>query len=116
MIRNGRKLMGLAVVAGLLLGAGQALGQTQFRSLSGTVVDQHREPLKGAVVEVENLGDMQVQSFLTDAAGHYSFKRLDGGADYSYWAQYRGHKSRSRTLSKFSAKMAPVVTLVIKLE
>ena len=115
-IREARKQIGLALAAGLVLWAGPACAQPSFRHLSGTVVDPQHEPLKGAVVEVENLGDKSVQSFLTDQAGHYDFKRLDGNADYSFWAQYRGHKSRTRSLSKFSSKMTPVVTLTIKLE
>jgi hypothetical protein len=103
-------------LAGILLCSVQASAQTQFRSLSGTVTDAQHEPLRGAVVEVENLGDQDVQSFLTDKSGHYNFKRLDGNTDYSFWATYRSHRSRSRTISKFNSKTGMVVNLAIKLD
>ena len=92
------------------------MAQTQFRSLSGTVTDKQHEPLRGAVVEVENLGDQEVQSFLTDKDGRYNFKRLDGNTDYSFWATYRSHRSRTRGISKFNGKSAVVVNLTIKLD
>ena len=102
--------------AGCLLCSVQTLAQTQFRSLSGTVTDKQHEPLRGAVVEVENLGDQEVQSFLTDKDGRYNFKRLDGNTDYSFWATYRSHRSRTRGISKFNGKSDVVVNLTIKLD
>ncbi len=87
-----------------------------YRSLSGKVTDQHHEPLRGAVVEIQNDDDKAVQSFLTDRAGHYSFQRLSANTDYTYWATYRGHRSKSHNLSKFNAKTADVTDLEIKLD
>ena len=99
-----------------LLLAAPARAQNTYRNLSGTVSDQHHEPLAGAVVEVQNAGDNTVISYITDKAGHYEFRRLNSGADYNFWATYRSHRSKSEYLGKFNSKTAPVVNLEIKLE
>ena len=92
-------------------------GQDPTRTLTGTVVDRQHEPLRGAVVQLQNqAGAGTVISYITGADGAYTFKRLDPGTDYKFWAAYRGHKSRSKTLSHFDMKPNKVVTLVIKLQ
>ena len=103
-------------ITGCLLFAASALAQNTFRTLSGTVSDQHHEPLAGAVVEVQNVADNTVISYITDKAGHFEFRRLNSGADYNFWATYRTHRSKSEYLSKFNSKTAPVTNLEIKLE
>ncbi len=110
-----RLSMAVCAAAWLLL-ATSGPAQNTFRNLSGTVFDQHHEPLAGAVVEVQNAGDSTVISYITDKAGHYEFRRLNSGADYNFWATYRKHRSKSQYLSKFNSKTAPVVDLEIKLE
>ena len=106
----------VVVAASLLCCGSLGSAQNTFRTLSGTVKDQHNEPLSGAVVEVQNDGDKTVVSFITDKTGHYEFRRLNGGADYYFWATYRQHRSSSHYLSKFNSKTGDVVDLVIKLE
>jgi len=106
----------VAVFAALLLCSASSLAQNTFRTLSGTVTDQHHEPLSGAVVEVQNDGDKTVISYITDRAGHYEFRRLNSGADYNFWATYRQRRSNSHYLSKFNSKATPVVDLTVKLE
>ena len=105
-----------AMAAIVLFCSAPAPAQNTFRTLSGTVTDQHHEPLRGAVVEVENDGDKTVISYITDKTGHYQFRRLNSGADYNFWATYRQHRSESHYLSKFNSKTAPVVDLTVKLE
>ena len=116
-LRRPLRLLGLTVCAvACLLFAVSAHAQNTFRTLSGTVSDQHHEPLAGAVVEVQNVGDNTVLSYITDKAGHFEFRRLNSGADYNFWATYRTHRSKSEYLSKFNSKTAPVANLEIKLE
>ena len=93
-----------------------APAQNTFRDLSGTVTDQHHEPLSGAIVEVQDDANKTVMSYITDKTGHYDFHRLSSRTDYYFWATYRQHRSDSHYLSEFNSKTAPVVNLTIKLE
>jgi len=111
-----RRAVPVGVVAGWLLVAGAAWGQMTPRSLTGTVVDGAHEPLRGAVVQVENVKTESVVTLLTDRAGHFSFKRLVSGTDYKYFATYRGHRSKTRRLGMFDSKADETVSLTVKLE
>jgi len=64
------------------------------KNLSGTVTDHQHEPLKGAVVQVENDVTMGVVSYITSRDGKYSFKRLDGDTDYRLWSTSVGTNPR----------------------
>jgi hypothetical protein len=86
------------------------------RSLSGTITDNHHEPLKGAVVEIQNDDDKSVISFLSDAAGHYEFKRINSSGDFTFWATYRGHRSKTHAISKFNSRLTETVNLEINLD
>lgn len=85
------------------------------RNLSGTVTDAQHEPLRGAVVQLENDASEQVTSYITDRAGHFQFKRLDGGSDYTFWATYRSARSKSKHLSMFDTNLSPSTNLTVKL-
>jgi hypothetical protein len=111
-----RRLASVGTAAALLLLAGAAWGQMTPRSLTGTVVDGANEPLRGAVVQVENVKTESVVTLLTDRTGHFSFKRLESGTDYKYFATYRGHRSRTRRLGMFDSKADETVSLMIRLE
>ena len=102
----------LAVV--LCVPSGHA--QDTPRDLSGTVTDQHHEPLRGAIVTLENESTQAILTYVTDKTGHYNFKRISGNTDYRFYATYRGHQSSKKSLGMFDSKTAPVVDLEIKLE
>ncbi len=106
------------VAACLMLGALSAVAQvpTQatIRTLSGQVTDTSHEPIRGAVVELRNEGSNEVVTYLTDANGHYEFKRLDGNADYDVWVVFRGLHSPTRSISKFDSHMAKVINFTVR--
>ena len=64
-------------VAAIVLSTSSLQAQYERRNLSGIVVDRHHEPLRGAVVEAQNLATQTVVSYITGRDGRYSFKRLD---------------------------------------
>jgi hypothetical protein len=105
----------LQVIATLLLTSAFAAAQSPQRDLSGSVRDRRNHPLRGAEVQLENEATEQVESYLTDADGHYNFKRVSGDMDYRLWATYQGHRSKAREISKFSTKTMPVITLRVLL-
>src|ERR1700677_1099502 len=73
-----RLLVAVSVAMVYLLYPAPMSGRPTLRNLTGTVHDRHHEPLKGAVVEIENENTKSVLSYITDRNGRYSFKRIDG--------------------------------------
>ncbi len=105
------------VLAVALLASGQAgAGQDAPRTLTGTVEDASHEPLRGAVVQLQMENTTNVVSWITDASGHFSFKRLSYSADYQVWATFRGKKSKTVEMSHFDSKPDKAVTLMIRLD
>ncbi len=89
--------------------------QITLRSLTGTVNDQHQVPLKGAVVQVRNEDTKGVVSYITGVDGRYSFKRIQGEADYVIWAMIRGRRSKRKHLSHFDPSKAKAINFTIRL-
>lgn len=105
--------LGGALALGLAFAGAHA--QTSLREVSGSVTDQHNEPLRGAIVFLENESTLQVITYVTDNSGAWVFKRVDADTDYQLWASYRGVLSPKRNLSKFNSKSAPAFHLVLRL-
>jgi len=114
-IAGWRAASALLAGAALLLSSSELLAQRHYRDLQGTVRDRHQEPLKGAVVQVENQNTHSVLSYVTDQSGRYSFMRLQSDTDYSVCATYRGRRSKTKTLSLFDVRLAKKIDLVVKL-
>ena len=114
-----KRCLEASMLCGLLLtlSTGRRLyAQQALRDLSGSVADAHREPLRGAVVYLENEATHSVLTFITDRSGRFSFKRLQSDVDYDVWATFRNQNSKRKTLSQFNTHVNPAITLVIKLE
>ena len=90
--------------------------QAALRDLSGSVQDGSHEPLRGAVVYLENEATHSVVTYITDRSGRFTFKRLHGDVDYDVWAIFRNQESKRKTLSQFDTHPDPVITLTIKPE
>jgi hypothetical protein len=107
----------LLVFAALLWSLPAAAQQPQSsstRNLSGRVTDEGHEPLRGAIVNLQNPATQSVTTYITQANGEYQFKRLDGSVDYRVWATFRGHSSSVSTISKFDSNMEKVINFKIK--
>jgi Carboxypeptidase regulatory-like domain len=104
----------ISVTVGFLLLGTPVLAQPTFRNLTGTVQDRHHEPLMGAIVEIENEDTKSVISYITDRSGRYSFRRLEGEADYCVWFTYRGQRSKVRQLSQFDDHHDATINLMVK--
>ena len=106
-----------AALCGLMLVSSRTLpAQQSLRDLSGNVEDSQHEPLRGAVVYLEDGNTHSVLSYITDRSGHFSFKRLRGDIDYEVWAVFRGQQSKHRNVSQFDTHTAPVIVLTVKSE
>jgi hypothetical protein len=82
---------------------------TPSRTLTGTVTDNSHEPLRGAIVELQNPANNTVVTYLTDVDGRYIFKRLNSESDYRVWVVFRGYHTPTRSISKFDSHPAKVI-------
>ena len=112
-----RRIGVLLCAAALLPSAMPASAQmrrSDVRTLKGRILDSSREPIRGAVVELRNDENQTVVSYITDSNGRYNFKRLDDDADYQVWVLFRGHRSATRSISKFDSHMTKVINFTVR--
>jgi hypothetical protein len=99
------RLMMLLLAGSIALPAslGQNLGQA-VRVVQGRVLNTAEESQPNAVVYLQDQKSLSVRTFITEADGHYRFGQLSSDVDYQLWAQYKGHKSKTRSISSFDSK------------
>lgn len=90
-----------------------ALAQT--REFQGTVRDQSGHPIRGAVVQLENVETLRVLSFLTPPSGQYHFAGMVSFEDYKLRAHYRGYWSSLRRVSHLDAGSRKPIDLTVRL-
>ncbi len=107
---NGKRSVIKAVaVAGALLVALGAVSnaapdkkdKTVGRLLFGKVLDPQDNPLSDAVVYVTNTRTRAVKTYIVGPDGTYRFPALSTAVDYEVYAQYKGHKSDTKSVSQF---------------
>jgi hypothetical protein len=96
-------LLLLACAATQPLAFAQSLAQS-VRIVQGTVVNPDGQPIANSVVYLQDQKTLEVRTFITEADGHYRFGQLASDVDYQLWAEYKGHKSKTRAISSFDSK------------
>jgi hypothetical protein len=91
----------------------QILSPVETRTLSG-IVTNDGEPIKGAVVQIENCATLQLRSFITQQDGGYHFAGLLFDVDYQVWAKRGAMESKRKTLSQFNGKKDVKIDLVLQ--
>jgi hypothetical protein len=81
----------------------QNIGQS-VRVVQGIVRDSSDQPQANAVVYLQDQKSLEVRTYITEADGHYRFGQLSSEVDYQLWAEYRGQKSKTRSISSFDSK------------
>lgn len=115
-----RTLRAIAAAGALLLlascaGLKQRTGQdSTVREAEGTVINSSGRPVDRAVVQLKDTKSLQIQSFITDAAGHYHFAGLSTDVEYQLKADYSGASSGWKTLSLFNTKKVATINLKLK--
>lgn len=90
-----------------------ALAQDSQRVIQGRVVDAGDQGLQGAVVYLKDLKTLGVKSFISTQDGSYRFGQLGSNSDYELWAELKGRKSSTKTISSFDQKKVFTITLRI---
>ena len=85
------------------------------RSVTGSVTDGSNELLRGAVVQIEAMDTLVIQSYVTDERGEYHFRELRSDVDYTVWATFRGNRSKTHTMGKFDKQLDRDIPIKIEL-
>ena len=91
----------------------QDLAPATGRTLRGTVTNDG-EPMRGAVVQLENIATMEIRSYITQQDGQYHFSGLWSNVDYQVWARRANLHSVKKTLSQFNEKSSVRIDLILK--
>ncbi|MGA8490709.1 MAG: carboxypeptidase-like regulatory domain-containing protein [Terriglobales bacterium] len=82
------------------------------RMLTGKVLDRHDNPLPDAIVYLSNTRTRAVKSYITASDGAYHFPELSPNIDYEVYAQYKGQKSDTKTVSQFDDRK--IVNIILR--
>jgi Carboxypeptidase regulatory-like domain len=78
--------------------------RTVGRLLFGKVLDPQDNPLPDAVVYVTNTRTRAVKTYIVGPDGTYRFPALSTAVDYEVYAQYKGRKSDTKSVSQFDER------------
>ena len=81
------------------------------RNLTGSVYDQEKRTVPGAVVYLKNMRNLAVLTYITGGDGSYRFNNLSPDVDYEVRAEHQGRKSQTRSLSSFDNRKEPRLDL-----
>jgi hypothetical protein len=87
---------------------------TAGRMLTGKVLDRHDNPLTDAVVYLSNTRTRAVKTYIVSADGAYHFPELSPNIDYDVYAQYKGEKSDTKTVSQFDDRK--IVNIILRID
>jgi Carboxypeptidase regulatory-like domain len=96
-------LLALVCAASCSQGFAQNVGQA-VRVVQGLVRDSNDQLQANAVVYLQDQKSLEVRTYITEADGHYRFGQLSSEVDYQLWAEYKGHKSKTKSISSFDSK------------
>src|ERR1700729_4379011 len=103
-------LLTLAAIAGA---APDKKDKSVGRLLFGKVLDPQDNPLADAVVYVTNTRTRAIKTYIVGPDGTYRFPALSTAVDYEVYAQYKGHKSETKSVSQFDDRSQVYLDLKI---
>ena len=74
------------------------------RLLYGKVLDGQDNPLPDAIVYVTNTRTRAVKTYIVGPDGSYRFPALSTAVDYEVYAQFKGRKSDTKSVSQFDER------------
>jgi hypothetical protein len=86
-------------------------GESELRTIRGTVVDKDEAPVETAVVYLKNVHTNDIVTRLSESDGQFRFTGLDLNVDYEIHAEHEGWTSSSHTVSNFDTRKEFVLTL-----
>jgi Carboxypeptidase regulatory-like domain len=86
------------------------------RLLFGKVLDPQDNPLPDAVVYVTNTRTRTVKTYIVSTDGTYRFPALSTAVDYEVYAQYKGRKSETKSVSQFDDRSQVYLDLKVNIQ
>jgi len=86
------------------------------RLLFGKVLDPQDNPLPDAIVYVTNTRTRAVKTYIVSSDGTYRFPALSTAVDYEVYAQYKGHKSETKSVSQFDDRPQVYLDLRVNIQ
>jgi hypothetical protein len=112
----------VVVACALLLAISAASGaspdkkeKTVGRLLFGKVLDPQDNPLPDAIVYVTNTRTRAVKTYIVGPDGAYRFPALSTAIDYEVYAQYKDHKSDTKSVSQFDDRSQVYLDLKVNI-
>ncbi|HKI27086.1 MAG TPA: MFS transporter [Candidatus Sulfotelmatobacter sp.] len=84
------------------------------RLVLGKVLDAQDNPLPDAAVYVTNTRTRAIKTYIVGTDGTYRFPALSTAVDYEIYAQYKGKKSDTKSVSQFDDR--PQVYLDLRID
>jgi hypothetical protein len=89
--------------------------KTVGRLLFGKVLDPQDNPLPDAIVYVTNTRTRAVKTYIVGPDGAYRFPALSTAIDYEVYAQYKDHKSDTKSVSQFDDRSQVYLDLKVNI-
>ena len=102
-VRNLHVLLCFILLLGGFRSPAQNLGLS-VRVVQGVVRNETDQAQANAVVYLQDQKSLQVRTYITEEDGRYRFGQLSSDVDYQLWAEFKGHKSKTRSISSFDSK------------
>lgn len=83
------------------------------RLVLGKVLDHQDNPLPDAIVYLTNTRTRSVKTYIVGQDGGYRFPALSTAIDYEIYAQYKGRKSDTKSVSQFDDRSEVYIDLRI---
>jgi hypothetical protein len=91
----------------------QKKDKSNGRLLFGKVLDPQDSPLFDAVVYLTNTRTRAIKTYIVGQDGSYRFPALSYSIDYEVYAQYKGRKSETKSVSQFDDRSQVYLDLKI---
>src|SRR6266404_3220778 len=79
-------------------------GRDQLRTLNGNVRNKSDQILPGSILYLKNMKTLSVKSYIADDKGEFHFHALSPNVDYEVYAEYKGTRSQTKTMSSFDSR------------
>lgn len=100
-------------VMGIAVASYGAKKSVSGRLLSGKVTDHDGHALPDAIVYLTDTRTRAVKTYIVSSDGTYHFPALATNVDYEVYAQYKGKKSDTKTMSQFDDR--PEISIDLKI-